>query len=121
MSDLGGVLATPLMIIDRKVEPDDFGTILALLRKHGVNRVVVGLPLAADGTSGRQARKVEEFVQRLAQQTSVPIEFRDERLSTVSATAYLREVRGNRHGKKVREDAAAAAVILQAYLDEHRS
>ena len=82
--------------------------------------MVVGLPRAADGTIRRQAEKVTQFVDRLADAISIPIEFRDEQLSTVLAEGLLREAGGRRPRRKARDDAAAAAVILQGYLDERR-
>ena len=68
-----------------------------------------------DGSLGRQAEKVKAFVQSLGSQIKVPVDFRDERLSTVSARRLMRETKN----KKVRhDDAIAAALILQGYLDE---
>ena len=73
-----------------------------------------------DGSIGPQAEKVKTFVQRLCQHTEVPVEFRDERLSTVSAKRLMQTVGGRKTGKKVRHDAIAAALVLQGYLDETR-
>ena len=68
-----------------------------------------------DGSLGRQAEKVEAFTHKLCSQTKVPVEFRDERLSTVSAKRLMREA----NTKKTRhDDAVAAALVLQGYLDE---
>jgi len=68
-----------------------------------------------DGSLGRQAEKVKAFTHRLCSQTRVPVEFRDERLSTVSAKRLMQDTKS----KKVRhDDAIAAALILQGYLDE---
>ena len=68
-----------------------------------------------DGSLGRQVEKVRVFVKSLGRQTEIPILFRDERLSTVSAKRLMQNVRN----KKVRhDDAIAAAFILQGYLDE---
>ncbi len=71
-----------------------------------------------DGSIGRQAEKVKNFTQRLCQHTEVPVEFRDERLSTVSAKRLMQSVGSKKSKKKVRDDAIAAALILQGYLDE---
>ena len=73
-----------------------------------------------DGSIGQQAQKVQAFTQMLCQHTDVPVEFRDERLSTVSAKRLMR-AGGNKKGnkkKRIRDDAIAAAIILQGYLDE---
>lgn len=70
-----------------------------------------------DGSIGKQAEKVKAFTQRLCQHTQVPIEFRDERLSTVSAKHLIQSV-SKKTREKARDDAIAAAIILQGYLDE---
>ncbi len=74
----------------------------------------MGLPRAMDGHIGPQAEKVTAFTEALRQQLEVPLEYRDERLTTVSARRMMREA----NSKRTRDDAIAAAVILQAYLDE---
>ena len=68
-----------------------------------------------DGSLGKQAEKVKAFAQSLGSQVKVVVEFRDERLSTVSAKRLMRDanIRKTRH-----DDAIAAAIILQGYLDE---
>ncbi len=73
-----------------------------------------------DGSIGKQAEKVKAFVQSLSGQTQVPIEFRDERLTTVSARRLMQAARTKKTKKKARDDAIAAALILQGYLDEER-
>jgi len=71
-----------------------------------------------DGTLGKQAEKVKTLTQKLCSRTEVPVEFRDERLSTVSAKRLMQAVNAPKSRKKVRHDAIAAALILQGYLDE---
>ena len=74
-----------------------------------------------DGSLGKQAEKVKAFIQRLCSNTEIPVEFRDERLTTVLAKRLRREVNTKRGRGKARDDAIAAALILQGYLDEaHR-
>jgi putative Holliday junction resolvase len=127
LSDPTGLLATPLTVVERKSEAADFSTISEIIERHQVGRVIVGLPRSLSGRLGEQAEKVQEFTEKLAPQISVPLEFRDERLSTVSAQRLMHEA-GTRKGKpryyrgkqKTRDDAEAAAVILQGYLDETR-
>ncbi len=71
-----------------------------------------------DGTLGKQAEKAKAFVDRLISHIKVPLEFRDERLSTVSARRLMREAGAKKTRGKAHDDAVAAAVILQGYLDE---
>jgi putative Holliday junction resolvase len=116
LSDPLGILASPLTIITRTDEEADIEAIMALVRQHQVERIIAGLPLSMDSSLGKQAEKVKAFVRALCRHTEVPVEFRDERLSTVSAKRLVQGVRKTH--KQTRYDAMAAALILQAYLDE---
>ena len=69
-----------------------------------------------NGSVGMQAEKVKDFTGELRTRTEVPLEFRDERLSTVSAKRMMREV--GKTKKPRHDDAIAAALILQGYLEE---
>jgi len=115
MSDPQGILASPLTIIDRTDEPSDINAILTIIEQHEVGVVIAGLPLSLDGSVGPQAQKVSGFIRELSKHTRVPVESRDERLTTVSAQRLMRTLGKPR---KTRDDAVAAALILQEYLDE---
>ena len=115
MSDPQGILASPLTIIDRTDEQPGIAAILAIIDQNQVGVIVVGLPISMNGNIGPQAEKVQGFARELSQHTKLPLEFRDERLTTVSAQRLIRMTKKNR---KVRDDAMAAALILQGYLDE---
>jgi putative Holliday junction resolvase len=115
VSDPLGVLASPLTIIDRRDAEKDIDDILAIIRERNVETIVLGLPRNMDGSEGSQARKVRDFATLLADHTSLPLLFQDERLSTVQAVRVVKSVRKTRPG--TRYDSAAAALILQAYLD----
>ena len=115
LSDPQGILASPLTIIDCKDEPADIEAIVTIIDQNKVGRIIVGLPLSMDGSIGSQAEKVKAFTRELSNHTEVPIEFRDERLSTVAARRLMQTVRKT---VKSRDDAVAAALILQSYLDE---
>ena len=115
LSDPQGMLASPLTIINRRDDLTDVEAIITIITQNQVGRIIVGLPLSMNGSIGEQAEKVKAFTQQLRNHTKVPIEFRDERLSTVSAKRLMQTVRKT---KKTRDDAVAAALILQSYLDE---
>ncbi len=121
VSDPGEVLASPLAIVDRLAEVGGVRSILKMVQENNVSLIIVGLPLSMSGVAGQQAEKVQGFVRELSQATTVPIELRDERLSTLSAGRLMRESMGRRPKKHARDDAAAAAVILQGYLDQRIS
>ena len=116
LSDPLGILARPFQIITRNNGPEDYQTIIDIIAGNDVTRLVVGLPVNMDGTMGIQVEKVREFVKELRRYTNLPIEFKDERLSTVLAKHIVQNVR--KTNKNTRYDAAAAALILQAYLDD---
>jgi len=116
LSDPLGILATPLKIITRKDGETGIGDIVDIVRENGVGRIIVGLPISMDGTIGKQAVKVKAYARELSACTDVPIEFKDERLSTVLAKRIVQDVR--KTNRDTRYDAAAAALILQGYLDD---
>ncbi len=114
-------MASPLAIIDRGDDGADIEAIIDVINRQQVEQIVVGLPRSMDGSIGRQAEKVQAFARELCDHTEVPVEFRDERLTTVSAKRLMQAVntrKTRKTKKKVRDDAIAAAIILQGYLDE---
>jgi putative Holliday junction resolvase len=118
LSDPDGILASPLTIINRSDESLDIEAIVDIIKSQEVERVIVGLPYSLDGSLGEQANKVKAFTQKLASRIQVPLEYRDERLTTVMAERLGRA--GGKKRGKTRDDAQAAALILQGYLDEGR-
>jgi putative Holliday junction resolvase len=117
ISDPVEIIASPLTVINRDDDNSAIIAILQLIGQYDVKRIVVGLPYSLDGSLGRQAGKVKDFIDKLSQNTSLEVELRDERLSTVAADRLLREG-GKRKAKGSSSlDAAAAAFILQGYLD----
>ncbi len=117
ISDPGGILASPLTIIHcTGDESADIAAITGIIKQYQVEQIIAGLPRSMDGSIGRQAEKVQAFVENLRKHTEVPVDFRDERLSTVSAKRLMQDVR--KKGRRSQPDAIAAALILQSYLDE---
>jgi putative Holliday junction resolvase len=118
-SDPDGLIAGPVETVRRGA--GDLARLRALVAEEGVVEVVVGLPRSLSGGEGPAAAKARGFAQDLAEAVRpVPVRLCDERLSTVSAEAVLRE-RGLK-GQKRRAvvDQAAAVVILQNALDTER-
>jgi putative Holliday junction resolvase len=122
LSDPLGMLASPLLVFELKDEATDIAYILRLVEQYSVEKIIVGLPQSMNGTMGSQAEKVKAFGEKLKQHSPVPIEYRDERLTTVSAKQMLLESGNKKYNKnrKIELDAAAAAIILQSYLNETR-
>ena len=110
------MLASPASIISRTEEEKVIPAVLEIIREKEVERIIIGLPYNMDGSLGSQAEKVQGFAAVLGRHTDIPIEFRDERLSTWEAKEKLKSA--GKQERKTRYDAAAAALILQGYLDE---
>jgi putative holliday junction resolvase len=91
-----------------------------LIKQNEAGLIVAGLPLTKDGTIGHQAEKVKQFTNALADITEVPVIYRDESLTTLEARQSMRLTRNKKKREKEKDDAIAAAFILQGYLDEQR-
>ena len=120
LSDPLQIIASPLQIIARTSDEYALREITGLVNKHGVEKLVIGMPYSLDGTIGPQAEKVLSFKDKVAAQLSIETVLQDERLSSVTAGQKLKETRKKSARLKERIDAAAAAVILQSYLDESK-
>jgi putative pre-16S rRNA nuclease len=121
VSDPTELLAKPLTIIKRLNLASDIQVISRLTKENEAGRLVVGLPISLEGGEGQQAGKVRAFAAELGKVLVLPTEMVDERFSTVQAKEYMRESGKKKKGReKQHDDAVAAAVILQNYLDERR-
>src|SRR5262245_46229550 len=100
VSDPDGVFAQPLLSLDRRQLRGKklWSRLAALVREHGAERLVLGLPLHMDGRHGPEAEQVKAFGAQLAQQTGLPVDYVDERWSTREAERTMHElgVRGAR-------------------------
>jgi putative pre-16S rRNA nuclease len=122
VSDSSATLARPLATITR--ERSDQAAARALVdaieglhREEPVSCVVVGLPIRLDGSPGDQTERVKAMVSEIQSRTSLPVVLQDERLSSREAEARLAVGERDWRKRKTKLDAAAAAVILQDYLD----
>jgi putative Holliday junction resolvase len=134
LADSESRMAQPLSTLERINRNEDMRRLRELVHEHGVEQIVVGLPLRLDGTRGEMAEEVERFAQRMRKQIGVPVEMVDERLTSWEAERLLEEVQGRfmrdekLHGArkpkktqaKMTVDAVAAAVILKEYLERQR-
>ncbi len=123
VSDPLAIIATPLGTVKRgqSIE-DDLAALRALLKSFDVARFVVGWPLKRDGTESETAPVVRGFERRLKKEfPAIPIEHENELLSTRAAREKIAHApRGRADKKSGRLDAAAAAVILESYLERIR-
>ena len=119
-SDPTGFLATPLETVRRG--QGDVRRLAALAREAAAVEVVVGLPRSLSGGEGPAALKVRAFAARLAARVApVPVRLVDERLTTLSAEAMLRDRGKKGQQRRAVVDQAAAVLILQHALDTERS
>ncbi|HZI12039.1 MAG TPA: Holliday junction resolvase RuvX [Myxococcus sp.] len=120
VSDGLGLTAQGVTTVRRTSLKADLAALTALAREHEVERVVVGLPLNMDGSEGPRAEASRKFADTVSQALGVPVEFWDERLSTVAATRTLLEADVSRARRREVIDQVAAQFILQGWLDAHR-
>ena len=123
ISDFTRTLARPLSVLTRpRGEHDVVAMVGAEITRlaaeeDGVREVVVGLPLRLDGSPNDMTARVSAFADALRARIGLPVVFQDERLSSVEAESRLAVREKDWRVRKQRLDAAAAAVILQDYLD----
>jgi putative Holliday junction resolvase len=125
VSDASGLLARPLTTINVS-DADIVERVSAAIRSlaaedDGVGEIVVGLPRRLDGSRTDQTVAVERFIAALRDRVDVPITTEDERLSSREAESRLAVRERDWRKRKAALDAAAAAVILQDYLDRTRT
>ena len=107
ISDPSGTLARPLPVI----EPPEARAVSELVAEHGVERVVVGLPVHLSGEEGSQAALARTFCGELEAILPIPVETYDERLTSRMADA------SRRAGAGAARDSLAAAHLLESYLE----
>jgi len=120
LSDPGGVVAHPHATIDR-TGTDVSVALRELCREHGVERIVVGLPLTLGGEEGRGAAAARRLAHLAREATGLDVELLDERFTTAIAEAALLEGSVRRRRRRELRDRVAAAVLLQAYLDRRNA
>jgi putative Holliday junction resolvase len=126
ISDVSRTLARPLLTLTVRNAADgvdQVATEIARLKEEddGLSTIVVGLPVRLDGSPNEQTPRVAAFVNALKARTPVPILTADERLTSREAESLLAERTRDWRQRKARLDAVAAAVILQDYLEAHRT
>ena len=116
-----GLIATGLTTIYRTTFAEDIKQLQAIVREREVKILVVGLPYTLDGNLGNQAKRVQKFANKVAKILELPIEWVDERLTSVEAEARLKASKKFSTRDKGAIDRQAAAIILQQWLDTQRN
>lgn len=122
VSDLLGVTAQGVETYTRTDElQKDLDYIGKLAKDKGAARLIVGMPRNMNGSYGEQAQKVRVFAEALEAACGLPVEYCDERLTSISARRVLLDADISRKKQKKVIDKLAAVLILQSYLDMHAS
>lgn len=122
VSDMSGTLARPVRALetsglDGNALQVSLDEIARLAGEDPLDAIVVGLPRRLDGSPNDMTPRVERFAQRLHERAGLAVILQDERLTSVEAESRLAARDRDWRSRKRRLDAAAAAVILQDYLD----
>jgi putative Holliday junction resolvase len=121
LSDELGITAQGLDTLERTNIREDLDRLTRLIEERGVTLILMGHPLHMSGREGRQAEYTREFAERLKKASGRPLEFWDERLTTVEAGRVLR-ASGISIEKRARAvDRLSAVILLGSYLDSRRS
>jgi putative Holliday junction resolvase len=117
--DESQTLARPLLTLKRASKKEDFARLAILCAEQAIEKVIVGLPRTLRSEEGPQAQRVRRYAHELQAALNLPIDFWDERYSSVDAQERL-SVSSRKARTKGDIDSAAAAIILQEYLDARR-
>ncbi len=121
LSDPVGWIASPLTVISHVARLVDAAAVAELAREHNVERIIIGQSVDDEGNLTPQGRGAVRFAEALRGQTNIPVEFWDEAFSTQDARGIRIQMGVSRKKRTGHLDDLAAAVLLQSYLDAHRS
>ena len=115
-----GLIATGLTTIYRTSLAEDIKQLQSIIDERKVEILVIGMPYSLDGTVGFQAKQTQKFATKIAKILQLPVEYVDERLTSVEAEAQLKTNKQFSTRDKGAVDRRAAAIILQQWLDMRR-
>ena len=121
VSDALGIAASPVEVIEGKSPEDVVRRIAWLAKDRGAGVLVVGLPINMDGTPHKAAATIRARAEACARATGLPVEYVDERLTTVEAGRRLWEAGLTHKNRKERVDRVAAALILQSWMQQREA
>jgi putative holliday junction resolvase len=117
MSDPGEILASPLCTLIRNNDEQAIEQIAKIVKENDIKKIIIGMPYSLRGHLNEQTSKVVSFTEKLSKQIDVQVEYQDERFSTVTADQMMIQAGKKSDKRKQKLDSAAAALILQNYLD----
>ncbi len=118
--DKNEILASPHSVIEEGYQPKLVVKLSEIAKNECAEKIVVGLPRNMDGSYGFRCDECRALGEALNEKTGLPVEYQDERLTTVISHEILSS--NNVRGKKRKEtvDAVSAVMILQSYIDSHK-
>lgn len=119
-SDLLGLMASAVGAIKPGGMKNTAKAVAEIAKNANAVGIVVGLPKNMDGSEGPRAETVRAFVDLLREETDLPIELEDERMTTMEANRFLSETETFGRKRKEKVDALSAELILQSWLDRKR-
>ncbi|HBT78289.1 MAG TPA: Holliday junction resolvase RuvX [Planctomycetaceae bacterium] len=119
ISDPDRILSSPLETYRRQTPEKDAAFFRRLVREERIVGFVVGLPLHLDDYVGDQAEVVIAFGNWLHETTDIPVDYQDERYTSVEAERLLRQGKLTHKKRRERRDRLAAQIILKEYLERH--
>ena len=120
LSDELGVTAQGVETMLRTNIREDLARLNELAREKNVSMILIGNPMHMNGREGRQTEWARDFGRRLQETTGIPVEFWDERLTTVEAQRVLRQSGISIEKRAKAVDRLAAVLLLESYLDSRR-
>ncbi len=117
VSDELRLIAQPLTFLPAEPFAEFLARLKEIIREKEVDLILVGMPRNMNGSYGPAALKVQEFVVVLKETVAVPIKTWDERLTSAQANRFLIQAALRRSKRREKVDQAAAAILLQSYLD----
>ena len=123
LADEEGTLAVPIGTLERTALKQDIQCLTEIAHDRRATLIVVGLPISINGTLGPQAKKTHTFLDRFRRQTQLPFDTIDERYTSNEAERLMQASGAQPSRNRRQVDAAAATILLQAYLDQrvHRT
>lgn len=121
VSDPSRTVATPVTVLDAAAVAKDGRPFARLMSDYDdIDLMVVGLPVSLDGAEGPQAARVRRVAGAIAENLGLPVEFIDERLTSVEASRRMAEAGSDSRRQRGAVDMVAASIMLQAYLESKK-
>ena len=109
-------IVQPITVLETPIGQQLINEIQSAIKEHGIDCIVMGLPLNMDGSESQRSELTKTFAERLQDQVNIPINFQDERLTSAAAEEHLNQSGKTHKQKKKLRDALAAAEILKDFL-----